>query len=419
MSAGLRRSLLALAALAVLLGPPALAADPPQAPAVDELRVCLECHDLADALGAKVKHPPAAEGDCSSCHNPHVSRLEGLLLDQPGPLCARCHEEITAQLAREEVHAPVAEARCAACHPPHGAAHAGLLARPATELCQECHADVAEWRQRKAPHAPFAQGRCATCHEPHASDQPGLLKAGASCTSCHAVDARFRSIHGGYPVEKASCAACHDPHASDRPGLLRQKIHEPFGSGTCSTCHVASGAERPFELVKPEDELCGDCHSDQVEASKSARFGHVSAAGGRCTDCHNPHAGEGAAILQRKEEATCLACHDPGGASSRQPGRFAQHAGQVTCTVCHAPHGAEQPRLFVKDPVEICSDCHSHEHGVSHPVGEGKLDPRSGAQMDCGSCHAVHEAPYPKYLHAGEVTDLCVTCHKSLARRTP
>ncbi len=402
--------------LTVLVVAPAIAGDLPPSLAVDQKRVCLECHDLAEALAAKVKHPPAVEGDCTACHSPHVSRFDGLLRAQPGPLCAKCHEAITAELKRPQVHAPVAEGRCAECHPPHGGSVAGLLAKPPAELCQSCHKEVGEWKARSVAHRPFAQGRCAECHEPHASDREGLLKNGATCTSCHAVDASFRGLHGGYPVEKAECSTCHDPHASGRKGLLREKVHEPFAGGACSTCHVANSAAQPFALVKPQDELCGDCHSDQVDAARQARFPHVPAGGGNCTDCHNPHAGEGAAMLQRKGDATCLVCHDPGGARSGQPGHFANHASGVSCTTCHAPHGSEEPLLFVKDSVQVCGDCHSHQHGVSHPMGEGTLDPRSGMPMDCRSCHAVHDAPYPKYLTAGEVRDLCVTCHKQMAR---
>lgn len=408
-----------LLGLLALAASPALAGDLPPSQAVDQKRVCLECHDLAVELAAKVPHAPAAEGDCSACHNPHVSRFDGLLRAQPGPLCAKCHEEIRAELDRPRVHAPVAEGRCAECHPPHGGAVSGLLAKPQAELCASCHTEVGEWKTRPIAHQPFVQGRCDACHEPHASAGDGLLKAGASCTSCHAVDARFRSLHGGYPVERAACSACHDPHASGRQGLLRETVHEPFASGDCATCHVGANAAQPFALLRPQDELCGECHSEQVEASRTARFPHVSAGGGGCTACHNPHAGEGEAMLHRKGDDTCLTCHDPGGASSGQPGRFAQHAGGTSCSNCHAPHGAELPRLFVKNPVDVCNDCHSHQHGVSHPMGEGKLDPRSGAPMDCGSCHGVHVAPYPKYLHAGEITDLCVSCHKEMARRNP
>lgn len=414
----MRRPLRWLLLLVVATAAP-LAADLPPSQGVDQKRVCLECHDLADALASRVQHPPAAQGECSACHSPHVSRFDGLLRAQPGPLCAKCHEEIGAELKRRRVHAPVAEGRCAECHPPHGANVAGLLAKPSVELCAGCHVEVTEWKGRRVPHPPFAQGRCGECHEPHASDAEGLLKPGGACTSCHSTDARFRSLHGGYPVERAPCATCHDPHASGRRGLLRETVHEPFASGDCSTCHVGSGSVRPFALVKPQDELCGDCHSDQVEASRNARFPHVSAGGGQCTDCHNPHAGEGAAMLQRKGDATCLTCHDPGGASSGQPGRFARHAGEVACVTCHAPHGAELPLLFVKELVQVCADCHAHQHGVTHPMGEKSPDPRSGAPMDCGSCHAVHHAPYDKYLHAGDVRDLCVSCHKEMARRRP
>jgi len=409
-----RLTTLAAALLAALAFP---AAGEPQTAAIDQRRVCLECHDLEAELAARVPHAPAAAGECSACHNPHVSRFDALLLAQPGPLCANCHGEISEQLARDNVHAPAAEGRCAECHPPHGASVAGLLSAPAAELCQRCHGEVAEWKQRRVAHAPFARGRCADCHEAHASTAPHLIKAAAACTSCHAADARFRSLHGGYPVERAPCTTCHDPHASDRAGLLRQTVHEPFAAGDCSTCHVAAGDRQPFALIKPQAELCGDCHVDQVEESLRAPFAHVSAGGGRCTDCHNPHAGEGEGLLQRRGDATCLACHDPGGASSGQPGRHTSHAADVGCSTCHAPHGSERPLMFVGDPVQVCSECHSHQHGVSHPMGEASPDPRSGVPMDCGSCHGIHYAPYPSYLHASEVRDLCVSCHKDMARR--
>ncbi|MCP4661935.1 MAG: cytochrome c3 family protein [bacterium] len=36
----------------------------------------LTCHeDLAAEIAAEVPHPPARSGECSACHNPHVSRF--------------------------------------------------------------------------------------------------------------------------------------------------------------------------------------------------------------------------------------------------------------------------------------------------------------------------------------------------------
>ena len=411
-----RRSLLALSF--VVLSPGAGRAELPPGAAVDERTVCLECHDLAAELAARVPHAPAAEGRCSACHNPHVSRFASLLRERPGPLCIRCHEAVAKELELAVVHGPVAEGRCSSCHPPHGAAEAHLLAQPGAELCVTCHSQVGEWRSREVRHAPFARGACGSCHRPHASAAAGLLRASgaALCLDCHRADAAFRAVHGGYPVERASCETCHDPHASSRRGLLRSNLHEPFTRGDCGDCHAGGAGAQPFALRRPQAALCGDCHEAEAEASRSAPFGHVSAGGGDCTACHNPHAGEGEALLQRRGDQVCLTCHDPGGASSGEAGRYATHA-DVACASCHQPHGGAQPLLFARDVLAVCGDCHEHEHGISHPQGEGTLDPRNGMPMDCTSCHGIHRAPYPKYMHASDERDLCIGCHKEMARR--
>ena len=119
---------------------------------------------------------------------------------------------------------------CASCHRPHGSANEGLLVAPSRDLCATCHADVTGWKARKVQHAPFAQGRCAACHDPHASDDAGLLTKGgaALCGSCHKLDASLRAVHKGYPVEKAACHQCHDPHASARKALFREGAVESF-----------------------------------------------------------------------------------------------------------------------------------------------------------------------------------------------
>lgn len=60
---------------------------------INQKEVCLSCHDnLGEEIAARVAHPPAADGDCTACHSPHVSRFSGLLRERPGPLCAECHE---------------------------------------------------------------------------------------------------------------------------------------------------------------------------------------------------------------------------------------------------------------------------------------------------------------------------------------
>lgn len=405
-----------LLVIALLAVPVAVSADLPPGHQVDEPEICFSCHDLSQALDARFGHAPARNGDCSACHNPHVSRFSALLRDRPGALCAKCHTKMTEALDRPVVHAPVREQRCADCHTPHGGDHAGLLRQERGELCSSCHGEVAEWMERPVRHAPFALGECSKCHDPHAADEPGLLREppGKLCTSCHGVDAAFRAKHHGYPVERADCTQCHDPHASSRAGLFRESIHEPFASDECSLCHQQASSGEPFGLVASQGELCGACHPDAVDETLDAPFPHVSAGGGRCTACHNPHTGSGDALLRRAENDLCLTCHDPGGSASGRSGRYATHGDGLACTNCHRPHGGQQPLLFSQSSIDVCGTCHTHEHGVVHPLGEETRDPRNGAPMTCLSCHGVHDAPYEHYLHRSGEGDLCLGCHKEI-----
>lgn len=407
-----------LLAWGLLLLPTAARAELPEGHRADQSEACLVCHDLEEELALPVQHAPIEAGECAACHNPHVSRFDALLRERPATLCLECHDDLGEALAREVVHEPVADGRCSDCHEPHGGKHPGLLAKPGAELCGDCHSKLTEWTARPVQHPPFAEGSCDACHDPHAADHPALAAeaGGGMCVTCHPANADFQRVHGGYPVEQARCGQCHDPHASAREGLFRASLHAPFEGGDCTTCHVASTSSDPFALLEKEDRLCGECHEDQVELSRTSPFPHVSAGGGRCTDCHNPHSGDGDNLLKAELTALCTACHDPGGSSSGQDGRYVTHAGQ-DCTTCHAPHGGEQPLLLAEDSVELCGTCHTHEHGIRHPLGEETRDPRSGNPMTCLSCHGVHDAPYKMYLLGSEERDLCLGCHKEIGGR--
>ncbi len=387
---------------------------------VNEIEACLNCHEL-EGLAARVQHAPVAAGECSACHNPHVARFASLLRDRPAPLCQTCHSGVQRELSKAEVHAPVAAGECSSCHDPHGSDNQGLLIAAGGGLCVSCHSTIEEWQERSVKHVPFAQGKCSVCHAAHASDTPGLLRQPGSriCFGCHSADAAFKSAHKSYPVERAVCHQCHDPHASAQRGLFRETIHPPFEDGDCTTCHAAAGSADPFATITSQDRLCGDCHEEQVAASRDASSPHVSAGGGSCTACHNPHGGDGSSMLLRDEQSVCLSCHDPGGSSSGEEGRYRTHAegregGDLACTTCHAPHGGEQGLLLVQESVELCGSCHTHEHGIRHPLGEETKDPRTGSPMTCLSCHGIHHADSEMYLFASAERDLCVGCHKGM-----
>lgn len=385
--------------------------------AVDQKTACLECHgDLAAELARPVPHPPAKTGNCTACHNPHVSRFDALLKERPGPLCVRCHEGVAREVTRPFPHAPARDGRCADCHQPHGGQAKGLLPKTGAPLCATCHAGTTAWAARPVQHPPFARGQCATCHEVHGAAAPGLLKRpiASLCGACHAAGPAFKKAHRGYPVEKADCLQCHDPHASARPGLFREALHPPFAEGECTTCHALPGSPQPFRTRLPVSRLCGGCHADQATAAGTRPFPHAPGGGAACTACHNPHTADGKGLLKGTQQKLCLSCHDPGGGTSGEPGRYPTHAGN-DCTTCHAPHGGERPILLAADGVAICSTCHEPQHSVSHPTGEKHRDPRNGLPMTCLSCHGIHDAPHPKYLVRSGERDLCVGCHRDLA----
>jgi len=382
---------------------------------VDQREACLTCHDLDGAFEARVLHAPVEEAQCSACHSPHASRFGSLLRERTVLLCSRCHGEMAAKTDRAQVHAPVADGACTECHAPHASEHAGLLREEGVALCSSCHGEIAEWLGRKTQHSPFRRGQCARCHDPHASDFPALAvdTQAAICGNCHPPSAKFRSDHGGFPVDQAECQQCHDPHASDRLGLFKPNLHAPFEDGDCSVCHSGASGAEPFQLVGSQAELCGDCHDEQVERSRAAPFPHISAGGGGCTACHNPHAGEGAALLQGSGTGVCLSCHDPGGAESGLEGRFSSHE-SLECAQCHDPHGGDRPLLLATDPIQLCNECHGHQHNISHPMGDEIRDPRGGRPLDCLSCHGIHHSTPAKYLHNDGKGELCVGCHKEI-----
>ena len=88
-------------------------------------------------------------------------------------LCYKCHTDYSVSSA-EYVHGPVAVGYCLFCHEPHQTKIAGLLKKPIPELCYECH-DRQSIEEISAHSAETLPG-CIDCHQPHESFVKGLLK---------------------------------------------------------------------------------------------------------------------------------------------------------------------------------------------------------------------------------------------------
>lgn len=135
---------------------------------------CLSCHtNHRKDLFARSSHP-LRDGamECASCHDPHGADGEHLVRAAAvNDLCFSCHQEKRGPFLWE--HSPVRE-DCLTCHTPHSSNHDKMLvARPA-QLCQSCHLqgrhqtvagfDASMWNTNR---------QCLNCHpQIHGSNHP-------------------------------------------------------------------------------------------------------------------------------------------------------------------------------------------------------------------------------------------------------
>jgi len=132
-------------------------------------------------------------GKCTSCHNPHQSALEPLLLAKSFDLCLSCHETLQERMAEERVHDP-------------------------------------------------AEDDCLTCHDAHHSIQPSLLNAALHdlCGDCHDLneDEDFQEAHLSIDAAVMNCVRCHAPHVSKDRRFFKPEMHSPFAKRDCTECHL-------------------------------------------------------------------------------------------------------------------------------------------------------------------------------------
>lgn len=142
-----------------------------------QLETCGSCHLAAKAQHQRFSHHPVAEGkmSCTSCHNPHNSNAEQLLVkDSVNETCAQCHAGKRGPFLFE--HEPVTE-NCASCHNPHGSNHSSMLKQRPPMLCQQCHGSEG--------HAGFMPTTTNILGQ-----NPSPFVLGKSCTNCHS------QVHG-------------------------------------------------------------------------------------------------------------------------------------------------------------------------------------------------------------------------------
>jgi len=236
--------------------------------------LCLDCHTaVKDRVSeARHVHHPVQDG-CTVCHSAHGSDNSMLLASADSKqLCLDCHSEIEELLNSSKVkHSPMlAKGACISCHDPHASAEQALLLKPSMDLCLSCHnqelrsndsevANIGKILQANPHHhGPIQAKDCAACHDPHGGLRRSLLarsypetfyaafdeQAYALCLECHEADAftqketdnttGFRNglrnlhyVHVNRTVKGRTCRACHDPHASKNDKHVVESV--PFG----------------------------------------------------------------------------------------------------------------------------------------------------------------------------------------------
>jgi len=103
---------------------------------------CFKCHMGERAQFQMQHHHPVPEGKvkCTDCHNPHATEMEALQsvtsLQSSDQKCFECHKEMKGPFVFE--HDPMREG-CQTCHNPHGSVYDKMLVADQSNLCLRCH----------------------------------------------------------------------------------------------------------------------------------------------------------------------------------------------------------------------------------------------------------------------------------------
>lgn len=129
-----------------------------------ELRFCIQCHGEVEAEFALQYHHPVPEGTmrCTDCHAVHDAERWGRL-EGDDARCFTCHRDVQGPFLFEHY---ALEDGCASCHSPHGSMVDKLLVQADNGLCEQCHFDANFPLIGAVDHTGLLAGggRCYDCH---------------------------------------------------------------------------------------------------------------------------------------------------------------------------------------------------------------------------------------------------------------
>ena len=115
-------------------------------------QTCYVCHyDIRKLDQSPVVHMPFASGDCTTCHNPHLSNRTAMIRKPLAEICFSCHDaelkdshpvarHPTSRETKTDPRRAGKPFNCASCHNPHAEKNPKLLRLAEfSTLCEECH----------------------------------------------------------------------------------------------------------------------------------------------------------------------------------------------------------------------------------------------------------------------------------------
>lgn len=116
--------------------------------------------------------------------------------------------------------------------------------------------------------------KCTECHNQSGTTPDGSLMLPFDKLGYHVWPAKVKSCTLCHSAYSASWESMHDRHAKDGEG------GEDW-SMVCTNCHT----KEPTGLVKPQSDLCNDCHSMQTWRGAESHMKHVKK-NYQCSKCH-------------------------------------------------------------------------------------------------------------------------------------
>ena len=147
---------------------------------------CFQCHNDKQGEFALPSSHPVMHGKmtCTECHDPHKGNAikgRGATLEAEAESCTTCH---TAQKGPFIFKHNAMKEGCTSCHSPHGSVNQKMLVSPDSNLCLRCHATLSSAHSQinasNRDHRTNVQtGTCWTqgCHEAvHGSNSSHSLR---------------------------------------------------------------------------------------------------------------------------------------------------------------------------------------------------------------------------------------------------